>query len=111
MRIELNGAAILEGEIEARTFVLEANGLNTTKLSGSCENASLELNGGGKFQLDELIAENLKLEANGGTKVSVHVTKKLNVEANGASHITYYGNPKNKYLEQNGGSSIQSGNP
>jgi len=43
--------------------------------------------------------------------VSVHATRKLNVEANGASSITYFGNPKNKHLEQLGGSSIKAETP
>lgn len=111
LRAELNGAAILEGEIQAKTFVLEANGLNTCNLSGSVETASLELNGGGTFQLEKLITVDLKLEANGGTKVDVHASRKLDVEANGASVIRYSGNPANKHLEQNGGSRIEAVTP
>ncbi len=110
-RAELNGAATLNGEIKADDFILEANGLNTCRLSGSCETATLELNGGGDFQLEDLVAEELRLEANGGTKVAVKALQKLVVEANGASTITYYGNPQNKRFERHGGSRIKAATP
>jgi len=108
---ELNGASSLEGEIHVKTFQLESNGINTCSLQGECVNAAIELNGSGDFQMDKLIAQDLRIESNGSPKVTVYASRKLEVEANGASSITYFGQPSNKHLEQNGGSSIKPGTP
>ncbi|HCS19492.1 MAG TPA: hypothetical protein DIW47_02830 [Bacteroidetes bacterium] len=105
-KIELNGAAQLEGEINAQNLSLQTNGLNYCVLQGKISIFHLESNGAGDLDLKNLTCEKIDLESNGGANIAVRVTDHLEVEANGASQITYYGEPNTKKIEQKGGSTV-----
>ncbi|MHB1277399.1 MAG: GIN domain-containing protein [Bacteroidia bacterium] len=107
--IELNGSAQLEGEINARNLSLQTNGVNYCNLQGAVSMLQLEITGAGDIDLKKLSCEKIDLESNGGAQAAVRATDHLEVEANGASHVTYYGEPKTKNIEQTGGSSVKMG--
>lgn len=104
--IELNGAAQLEGEINAQKLRLETNGLNYCTLQGTAIALRLEINGAGDIDLKKLNCAKIDMESNGGAKIAVRAHEHLDVEANGATHVTYYGEPKTKKVEQSIGSSV-----
>lgn len=107
--IELNGSAHVEGQINARKLKMETNGLNYCTLRGTVSSFQLDVNGAGDIDLKKLTCEKMEVESNGGAKIAIHVTDFLEVEANGASEVTYYGEPKTKNIEQTGGSSVVKG--
>lgn len=107
--IELNGSAQLEGEINAHNLSLQTNGVNYCSLQGTVSDLQLEINGAGDINLKKLSCEKIDLESNGGAKAAVRASNHLEVKANGASHVTYYGEPKSKNIEQTGGSSVTKG--
>lgn len=109
-RIELNGAANVEGEVHSDKFTLETNGINYCQIKGSSRTFKMEVNGSGEFDLLEMRCDEAKIEANGTGKIKVHVNNKLKVEANGASHISYSGEPADTSFEMNGGSTIAHAN-
>ncbi len=108
VRLVLNGATSLKGNLICSALKLEANGLNTAYLQGNAQELKIEANGGAALELHEFISQNVKIEANGGSTIQVHAVKSLRAEANGASKIRYAGKPLIQRSEMNGLSSLEA---
>lgn len=70
----------------------------------------LEVDVSGATSLDarDLKAENVEIDISGASNAKVYASNKLEAEASGASHITFYGDPEKVETDVSGASNIKS---
>jgi hypothetical protein len=66
----------------------------------------VEASGASDVDLVDFAVQSADVQASGASKVTVHVTGRLNVEASGASHVRYRGNPNLGRVDTSGASSV-----
>ena len=88
---------------------IECSGGSDADLTGSVDILWLETGGGSDFEGYGLKAKEAKVRCQGASDVYVYVTEKLEVDASGASDVTYRGNPQYVDLDSSGGSDIDKG--
>jgi hypothetical protein len=104
-KVEVNGASTLDGEVEADKLSVDANGASTVALHGNADEAALEANGASTLKLAELTLGRADVRLNGASTGTVRVHGKLDYDVNGASRLTYDGNPTLGKREAHGASS------
>lgn len=108
-KITTNGASKLNyADINSNGLVLEVNGASHCNLSGKTNSLQIEINGAGDVNAKNLIASDVSLETSGAANVEVYAKKFLEIHADGATNINYYGNPKKVVRAVYGMASINS---
>jgi hypothetical protein len=74
-------------------FNLTSNGVGSVEVSGTTDQAYLELSGVGEIDCTDLKAINAKVSNQGVGSVSVYAKKNLETTLSGTGSIDYYGNP------------------
>jgi len=95
--VELEVSGITDATVsdaKSDSLKLQANNMSKIKISGETKN--LKANGNGKSLIlaEKLKTENAEVEVNGASQATVAPTNELNAKANGASLVTYIGEPK-----------------
>lgn len=108
--IELEVSGITDANVtDAKTesLKLQANNMSKIKISG--ETKKLNANGNGKSLIiaENLKTENAEVEVNGASQATVAPTNELNAKANGASLVTYIGEPKKIKKNTTGEGAVQ----
>ena len=107
LKIDLSGASVLKGRVEATSLKLDASGASSISLTGKSNTVSIDLSGASVLKAYEFEIENCKVEASGASSIGIHVSKQLDVEASGASSIRYIGEPTIKQISVTGSSSVK----
>lgn len=94
--------------IKGEEISIKANGASKIVISGEVKNLQTKANGASSIEAENLKSENAEVKVNGASKATVFATNELNADANGASRITYIGEPINIEKSSNGASSIKS---
>lgn len=106
--LEVSGASEASvSDVKTESVKLDANGASKIKISGEVKNLKAKANGASVIDAENLKSENAEIETNGTSTATVALTKELNAEANGASEITYVGEPKTIKQNASGASSIK----
>jgi len=92
--------------VKANSLDLRASGASKIKIDGQVKNLKADASGASAIDAENLQAENAEVEASGASKAAVAVTNDLDVNASGASKITYIGEPKNIKQNSSGASSV-----
>lgn len=108
LSIEASGATEVTLDLEASSLSLNSSGASHIRLAGSCLTASLESSGASGLKADDMETEEFMLNISGAGEASVFVTKTLDVNVSGASHVRYKGNPQTIRQETSGASSISN---
>ena len=105
--LELSGActALAKG-FKENNIEIEINGASNLDLEGQTQSLDIELSGASFLNASRLKARKVDIEASGASKIKVWADNTLHVEASGASHIQYGGNPKNVNFSNSGMSTI-----
>ena len=107
LSIELTGATKAAIKTFARNLKVEVAGASATKLIGSANRFELDAAGACVIDADELRADNVIAETSGMTIAELYASTSLQVEANGASRITYKGNPGSTDFNTSGASKVE----
>jgi putative autotransporter adhesin-like protein len=92
--LSVNGAGHIDIKgMNNDKFEIDANGAPTIVVAGITKVVDVGANGAGKIDTSKLHASRGVVEANGATRVDLDITDQLDVTVNGASTITYKGNP------------------
>jgi hypothetical protein len=105
--LELSGAS--NGNVtnvKADSFDLKASGASKVKIDGVAKELNAEASGASKLDAENFRVENANIEATGASSAVVSATGDLELEASGASRISYTGEPKNVKQNSSGASSI-----
>lgn len=105
---EISGASKASlSDVSGDNVVLEVSGASKIVVNGEVKNLKVQSNGASSIDAENLKAENADVDVNGASKAIIFATNELKADANGASRITYVGDPVNLVKSSNGGSSIK----
>lgn len=105
--ISVAGVSKFTGELTAESVYLKIAGTSTLSLSGSCNEAEIDVAGVSKAELENFPAGKAKVKVAGTSHANMHVLKELHAKAFGVSTITYSGDPKVVNAESAGISRIK----
>jgi hypothetical protein len=105
LKIKVEGASTITGEIQAGKLALDASGASQINLTGKAHECSAEAQGASQLHLDDLSVKNAAVQLDGASTGIVNASDKLDYELNGASHLDYRGSPKIGNKEVQGASS------
>ncbi len=92
--------------VKADSLKLKASGASEIIINGEAKELKADASGASEINAENLRAENADVDASGASSANVLATNELNVEASGASKISYTGEPKNIKQNASGASSI-----
>lgn len=93
-KIDLSGASQLQVNVVVPEVGVEISGAAKLALTGEADSGKIGLSGASKANLENFVLKNLALDTSGASNASVNVTGSFEVEASGAAHVSYSGNPK-----------------
>ena len=106
-RVDIYGASKLDlNNIKNNELTVGTSGASKVTVSGETALLRIDVSGASKVDASGLRAENGKIDASGASKALVNVVGDLKASANGASKISYTGNPRNIEKETNGASKV-----
>jgi hypothetical protein len=108
LTIDLSGASSLQGDIQAGDTTMDASGSSDARLSGSADSLNLDASGASDVDLSEFFVVDANLDVSGASSVTVNLSGRLDVDASGASDVTYLGNPTLGNINTSGSSDIKS---
>jgi len=91
--VEAAGAGVVTGDIRAGDSTMTASGSSVISLAGSSGVLVLEVVGASSADLAEFLATDVHAVLRGASEAVVYASGTLDVEASGASHLTYVGDP------------------
>jgi len=109
LEIESSGASKIEGDLDAGDTRVNASGASNVKLNGHGAKLRAEASGASHLDLADFHVEDADINASGASTVSTGPKGRLDADASGASHITYYGSPQLGRAQSSGGASIKAG--
>lgn len=89
----LSGASTLQGDLQADDVWLELFGASRVALTGSGGDLTARLAGASALELEGFAVEDAALVLSGASRATVNPTGRLDVEAAGASDVTWLGSP------------------
>jgi hypothetical protein len=92
--------------VKADSLELKASGASDVIINGEAKELKANASGASEINAENLRAENADVDASGASSATVSATNELNVEASGASKISYTGDPNNVKQNSSGASSI-----
>jgi hypothetical protein len=104
---EVSGASRLQGDIKSGNARFDLSGASQMDLQGSAGNLDLTVSGASTATLDGFESKNTSVEASGASHATVNASGALNVEASGASSVTYVGQPANLKVNTSGASTVR----
>ncbi len=95
--------------VKNEQLVIQTSGASKIEAAGETKSLEIESSGASKVDVQDLRASRVKVSMNGAGRAQVYATEEVNAEANGASNITYYGDPKVVNKSASGAGSINKG--
>ena len=105
--VDASGASHLQGDIEAGNVTFNLDGSSEVILTGSAENVTIIASGSSEIDLTDFPVVDANVNLNGGSEATVNPSGRLDVDASGASHVTYLGSPTLGKMDTSGSSSIE----
>jgi len=102
----IDGVGKLAGEIKADKVNLTVSGAGTVKLTGSAKAGTINTSGASNLDLKDFLFGNAEVRLSGASRALLNVQDNLNCDANGASQITYRGNPTIGNKKQSGAAQV-----
>ena len=107
--LDISGAGdvTITGLNSAQALVVDASG--ASHLQGDIEagNVTFNLYGSSEVDLAGFPVVDANVNLNGGSEATVNPSGRLDVDASGASHVTYLGSPTLGKMDTSGASSIE----
>ena len=104
--VEASGASSVTGDILAGSATMQASGDSNISLVGSGEDLVLEVGGASSADLEKFLVSDVHAVLSGASTAVVNPSGTLDVDASGASHLTYVGNPTLGNVQTSGDSSV-----
>jgi ABC-type ATPase involved in cell division len=105
--VDASGASHLQGDIKAGDASFDLSGGSEVILTGSAQNVMIEAEGSSEVDLAGFLVVDANVNLNGGSEATVNPGGRLDVDASGASHVTYLGSPTLGKMDTSGSSSIE----
>lgn len=108
LNIIMDGASKAHLIVSNNNIKVNMDGGANLILGGKATNAVIETDGAVLLDASKLSVKNMNIEADGGSHTKIFVTESLHAKADGASLVTYQGEPKNKIFSIDGAGKIKS---
>jgi hypothetical protein len=105
---EVSGASKLTGSLVAQDYSFNISGASTCEISGSAAQGNIEVSGASRFNSQNFKMQNTTVSVSGASTAKIFTSGTLNIEASGASTVTYSGAPQIKGLNVSGASHVSS---
>ncbi|MFC2058633.1 head GIN domain-containing protein [Chloroflexota bacterium] len=92
-KLKISGASKVSGSIYMADGVFDISGASTVELEGSAYDVSMNVSGAGSAKLANFVIANADIELSGASDAKVNVSGRLDIDASGASKLSYSGNP------------------
>lgn len=106
LEIEGAGAANIKLQLSGQNLKLYSSGAANIEITGQADIVNLEGSGASNIEINKLEIKDLKARTSGASKVSCSVTGELKINASGASHVKYSGNPSSVDITESGAAKI-----
>lgn len=105
--VDVSGASTLRGDIGSGDLRVGASGASQVTLSGGGDDAQVNASGASRVDLADFPLGDARVDVSGASQATVNASGTLDVNASGASTVTYLGNPTMGDIETSGASSIR----
>ena len=96
------GTEVHDG-IDADAFALESEGSADVALAGEVARLTLELDGSGDADLEQLAARSARVDVSGSGDAEVRAAQRLDVDVDGSGDVRYHGHPAlTQYVDGSG---------
>lgn len=106
LRVVASGASSVEGDIRARDVSMEASGASSISLTGGAGDLVLDVSGASSADLEQFPVSIVLADLSGTSSAVVKASGTLDVEASGASELSYLGNPTLESVDTSGASTV-----
>ncbi len=104
--LSLSGGSQLQGTLLASDIAIELSGGSQLTLGGYAMNGRVEASGGSRLNGMQFALDKARFELSGGSYAGMAVQTAITVDASGAAHLEYRGNPQINQ-EVSGAASVQ----
>jgi hypothetical protein len=105
--LEIHGASDANvSDVKTDKLNIDVSGASKVTIAGTATNAKSEVSGASHLSAASLNVEDLNVECSGASRATVHANNSLDIEASGASNVTYTGTPKSLTKHTSGASDI-----
>jgi hypothetical protein len=108
LSLDASGASRFEGDLETPRLDLTLSGASGSDLRGAAEDLRIDASGASTADLSDFSATNADVIVSGASNATVNVNGTLEVEASGASNVTYFGSPTLGDVNVSGASSVEA---
>lgn len=106
LKIDVSGAAIVEGDVNVTELNMGLSGSASGRLSGRAIESTFDISGASRLLAFDLLTDNCDIESSGASHAEVFVQQKLDAESSGASKVEYKGSPRVQ-SDANGAASVK----
>ena len=104
---DLSGASSFKGTVQANAFSMKGSGACAFEVSGSGDDLILDVSGASSVKMYDYLVKGASVDASGASSVKVNVSDFLKLNATGASSIDYKGTASIKEMKSSGASSVR----
>jgi hypothetical protein len=110
MNINLSGASRFYGDIQTSDLFADVSGASKMNISGSSDFFHVEASGASVCKDYGFVTDNLHADISGASSIMLTVQNEIEVEASGASNLSYKGSGVVVYQDISGASSVKKVN-
>ena len=104
---DLSGASSFKGTVQANAFSMKGSGACAFEVSGSGDDLILDVSGASSVKMYDYLVKGASVDASGASSVKINVSGILTLHATGASSIDYKGAAAIKDMQSSGASSVK----
>jgi hypothetical protein len=104
---DLSGASSLKGTLQANALSVKGSGACAFEVSGSGDDLILDVSGASSVKMYDYLVKGASVDASGASSVKINVSGILKLNATGASSIDYKGAAAIKDMQSSGASSVR----
>jgi hypothetical protein len=104
---DLSGASSLKGTLQANALSVKGSGASAFEVSGSGDDLILDVSGASSVKMYDYLVKGASVDASGASSVKINVSGILKLHATGASSIDYKGAAAIKDMQSSGASSVR----
>ena len=104
---DLSGASSFKATVQANAFSMKGSGACAFEVSGSGDDLILDVSGASSVKMYDYLVKGASVDASGASSVKINVSGILTLHATGASSIDYKGAAAIKDMQSSGASSVK----
>jgi hypothetical protein len=107
-RLNASGASRVNGDLAVQDAEITLSGASRCEIVGSAASTVINASGASHFTAPDFRMQNTDVNVSGASSAVIFTEGDLNIQASGASSVTYLGDPVIKSLNVSGASSVQA---